>query len=57
LEKKLKLVKNTALAVMLLAGLLGAVLCASASLAREIRSGTALAVLSKPVWPHAVFTG
>jgi hypothetical protein len=34
---------------MLLAGLLGAVLSASASLAREIRSGTALAVLSKPV--------
>lgn len=44
-----KLVKNSALAVMLLAGLLGAVLSASASLAREIRSGTALAVLSKPV--------
>jgi hypothetical protein len=34
---------------MLLAGLFGAVLSASASLAREIRSGTALAVLSKPV--------
>ncbi len=44
-----KLVKNTTLAVMLLAGLLGAVLSASASLAREIRTGTALAVLSKPV--------
>lgn len=44
-----KLVKNSTLAVMLLAGLLGAVLSASASLAREIRSGTALAVLSKPV--------
>jgi ABC-type transport system involved in multi-copper enzyme maturation permease subunit len=44
-----KLVKNSALAVMLLSGLLGAVLSASASLAREIRSGTALAVLSKPV--------
>src|SRR6478752_4457412 len=44
-----KLVKNSVLAVMLLAGLLGAVLSASASLAREIRSGTALAVLSKPV--------
>ena len=44
-----KLVKNSALAVMLLAGLFGAVLSASASLAREIRSGTALAVLSKPV--------
>ncbi len=44
-----KLVKESALAVMLLAGLLGAVLCASNSVAREIRSGTALAVLSKPV--------
>jgi len=44
-----RLVKNSTLAVMLLAGLLGAVLTASASLAREIRSGTALAVLSKPV--------
>src|SRR5258708_23399359 len=44
-----KLVKNSVLAVMLLAGLFGAVLSASASLAREIRMGTVLAVLSKPV--------
>src|SRR3954468_2034198 len=44
-----KLVKNSTLAAMLLAGLFGAVLSASSSLAREIRSGTALAVLSKPV--------
>src|SRR5512143_3185295 len=44
-----KLVKNSVLAVMLLSGLFGAVLSASASLAREIRAGTALAVLSKPV--------
>ena len=44
-----KLVKNSTLAVMLLAGLLGAVLSASASLAREIRTGTALAVLAKPI--------
>src|SRR5207344_1225179 len=44
-----KLVKDSVLAVMLLAGLLGAVLSASNSLAREIRTGTALAVLSKPV--------
>jgi len=44
-----KLVKNSVLAVMLLSGLFGAVLTASASLAREIRGGTALAVLSKPV--------
>jgi hypothetical protein len=44
-----KLVKNSVLATMLLSGLFGAVLSASASLAREIRTGTVLAVLSKPV--------
>src|SRR2546426_11975229 len=44
-----KLVKDSTLAVMLLSGLFGAVLNASASVAREVRSGTALAVLAKPV--------
>jgi ABC-2 type transport system permease protein len=44
-----KLVKGSVVAVMLLAGLLGAVLSASSSLAREIRTGTVLAVLAKPV--------
>jgi hypothetical protein len=44
-----KLVKNSALAVTFLAGLFGAVLSASSSVAREIRAGTALAVLAKPV--------
>lgn len=44
-----KLVDNSTLAAMFLSGLFGAVLSASSSLAREIRSGTALAVLSKPV--------
>src|SRR5947207_12083509 len=44
-----KLVKDSVLAVMLLVGLLGAVLSASNSLAREIHAGTALAVLAKPV--------
>ncbi len=44
-----KLVKNSVLAVMFLSGLFGAVLSASASLAREIRTGTVLAVLSKPI--------
>lgn len=43
------LVKNSTLAVMLLAGLFGAVLSMSSSVAREIRRGTVLAVLSKPV--------
>jgi len=46
---EIKLVKTSALAVMLLTGLFGAVLSASASLAREIRTGTALTVLAKPV--------
>ena len=40
---------SASLAVTLVAGLFGAVMCASSSVAREIRSGTALAVLSKPV--------
>src|SRR3977135_3845106 len=44
-----KLVKDSVLAVMLLAGLFGAGLCASTSVSREIRTGTALAVLAKPV--------
>jgi len=44
-----KLIENSALAVVFLSGLFGAVLSASSSLAREIRTGTALAVLSKPV--------
>ncbi len=44
-----KMVKDSVLAVMFLTGLFGAVLTASASVAHEIRSGTALAVLSKPI--------
>jgi len=45
----IQMVKTSTLAIMLVTGLFGAVLCASSSVAREIRSGTALAVLSKPV--------
>ncbi len=44
-----KLVKNSVLAVMFLTGLFGAVMSASAAVAREIRTGTALAVLAKPI--------
>jgi hypothetical protein len=44
-----KLVKDSTLAVMLLVGLFGAVISAAASVAHELRSGTALAVLAKPV--------
>ena len=43
------LVKQSVLAIMLLVGLLGAVLSASNTLAREIRTGTALSVLAKPI--------
>jgi ABC-2 type transport system permease protein len=44
-----KMVKDMTLAVTLFSGLLASVLCASSSLAQEIRAGTALTVLSKPV--------
>lgn len=44
-----KMVKDSVLAVMLVAGVVGAALSASASVAHEIRTGTALAVLAKPV--------
>jgi ABC-2 type transport system permease protein len=44
-----KLVKDSVLALMFVTGLFGAVLSASASVAREIRTGTALAVLAKPI--------
>jgi hypothetical protein len=41
--------KDSILAVILLAGLFGAVLGAATSVAHELRTGTALAVLAKPV--------
>ena len=44
-----KMVKDSVLAITLLTGLFGAVIGSAASVAHEIRSGTALAVLSKPV--------
>ena len=44
-----KLVKDSVLATLLLVGLFCAVIGASSSVAHEIMSGTALAVLSKPV--------
>src|SRR5687767_5480031 len=43
------LVKDSTLAVMFVSGLFAAAMSASASVAQEIRSGTALAVLAKPV--------
>lgn len=44
-----RIVKQSVLAFMFVTGLFSAVINASASVAREIRTGTALAVLSKPV--------
>lgn len=49
LGEDVKLVKDMALSVILISGLVGAVLCASSSVAQEIRSGTVLTVLAKPV--------
>ncbi len=45
----IKMVKDGTLSVMFFSGLVAAVICASSSLSREISTGTALAVLSKPV--------
>lgn len=44
-----KMTKDSILAVIFVTGLFGAVISAAASVAQEIRSGTALAVLSKPI--------
>ncbi|MCW5558616.1 MAG: ABC transporter permease [Verrucomicrobiae bacterium] len=49
-----KMVEDMSLAVVLLAGLLMSVLCAASTVSQEIRTGTALTVLSKPVG-RAVF--
>ncbi len=44
-----KMTKDSVLAVVFLTGLFGAVISAAASVAQELRTGTALAVLAKPV--------
>src|SRR5574344_150874 len=44
-----KLVKTSTMAILLLSGIFAAVLAATSSLADELKGGTALAVLSKPV--------
>ena len=49
LGEDVRLVKDSVLAVVFLSGLFGAVFSASSSVSRELASGTALAVLSKPV--------
>lgn len=49
-----KLVRDSSLAITLFVGLLAAVVAASSAVAGELRTGTALAVLSKPV-PRAAF--
>ncbi|MDP7011827.1 MAG: ABC transporter permease [Verrucomicrobiota bacterium] len=45
----IKMVKDGALTVTFFSGLAAAVLCATASISREMETGTALAVFSKPV--------
>jgi len=52
-----RLVKNMVLALVFLAGLFYVVLGASSTLAREIRAGTALTVLAKPVGRFAFLLG
>ena len=49
LGEDLKLVKTGTMAVLLLSGLFAAVLATTSSLTDELKGGTALAVLSKPV--------
>ena len=44
-----QMTKDSVLAVIFLTGLFGAVISAASSVAQEIRSGTALAVLAKPI--------
>lgn len=44
-----RLVKTSALSLLLLAGFVNAILSASSSVAQEVRSGTALSLLAKPV--------
>lgn len=44
-----RMVKTSALSVLLLAGFLNAILSSSMSIAQELRSGTALSLLAKPV--------
>ena len=44
-----KMVKDSTLAVIFIVGLFAAVISASSSVSRELRTGTALAVLAKPV--------
>lgn len=44
-----KMVKDSTLAVIFIVGLFAAVISASSSVSRELRTGTALAVLAKPI--------
>ncbi len=49
LGEETKLVKDSVLATLILSGIFGAIIGSTASVAEEIRSGTALSVLSKPI--------
>lgn len=48
-REQIKLVTDSSMATTLLFGLIAAVLCASNTISREIRNGTVLLLLSKPV--------
>jgi len=49
-REQIKLVIDSAMATTLVFGLFAAVLCASHTVSREMRNGTALLLLSKPVY-------
>jgi len=57
LADDVKLVKTSSLAILLLSGLFAAVIAASSSLAMELKGGTALAVLSKPINRTSFYLG
>ncbi len=56
-SEQLKLVVDSSMATGLLFGLVAAVLCASHTVAREMRNGTVLLLLSKPVYRWTFILG
>ncbi len=57
MDDQLKLVVDSAMATGLLFGMVAAVLCASHTVAREMRNGTVLLLLSKPVFRWVFIVG
>ncbi len=56
-SEQLKLVVDSSMATSLVFGLVAGVLCASYTVAREMRNGTVLLLLSKPVWRWTFILG